>query len=265
MAGPLRKKLWGPLKHLHYNLGPRSATRLLYVLLGAEASLVLGDYLFHCREWIPIVLVQDLFNLTLEQNFGTLFSCSLSFLASLVLYLIFVSVPPNPNWKKCGWGLLSLFFLYLSIDDLLGIHETMGTNLQEQVDLKNAPMIASWAMAQFQSYPWQLVLGPFLGVMAIVIAIMLWTAIRSPRLRLLGGLALACYVMAVGMDYTEGTDLQTRLATHLSLDIEGFLHFCKVAEEWLEMVGTTLFLGTFLYHLHELTDYISVSLKDNKK
>ena len=70
----------------------------------------------------------------------------------------------------------------------------------------------------------------------------------SDRARILG--ALACFALAMYMDFVEGMDEgYDRLTEALGWTDETIRHFAKSIEEFIEMLGMTLFFITFLGHI----------------
>jgi len=219
---------------------------LFFSLLGFEILLVFIDVaLVQVRAtYVPSVLF--FFNLASELSLGNWFATIQTLFVGLVLWLIFLKVKRDFRWQAWGWALLATFFIYLSVDDGAQIHEGIGISFNMMTrgkEYASAPF-------QFPSYTWQLVYGPFLGIMGVFIFIFSWKTLKDRTLRLLLVLALGCYVVAIGLDFIEGLEKGTKfIAEAFSLCPELFSHFTKVFEEFLEMLGTTFFLICFLKHL----------------
>jgi len=75
-------------------------------------------------------------------------------------------------------------------------------------------------------------------------------------------LSLGCFALAVGLDFIEGlqSDYDWIIGS-LPLSYRQVSHFVKVLEEFIEMVGTTLFLICFLKHFISISPVFSVRFK----
>jgi hypothetical protein len=101
----------------------------------------------------------------------------------------------------------------------------------------------------FGSYTWQLVLGPPFAIAGLFMLVFLWRELDRQGW-LLAILAFACYAVAVGLDYLEGRPGSlTPLVPLLRLNIDSVRHAVRALEELLELLGTTLFLLSFLSRL----------------
>lgn len=73
------------------------------------------------------------FNVDLENNIPTLYSAALLLLSSILLYTI--SVTPEGTRKRLHWQILSLVFLFLSLDELLQLHENINHLLSKVTEV----------------------------------------------------------------------------------------------------------------------------------
>ena len=105
-------------------------------------------------------------------------------------------------------------------------------------------------IAQFPSYTWQIVVGPIFALMGVIILVFLWREFDSDRQRFGLLAALACFSLAVLMDFVEGLDDgYALLRDALGASNSTIRHFSKSLEECIEMLGMSLFLVLFLSHL----------------
>ena len=105
------------------------------------------------------------------------------------------------------------------------------------------------------SYTWHIVLGPVFAALGLFLLLFAWREFRSPLLKILFLAGLACLGVAQVMDYLEGIDpIVEYLGRLLSVSDYTVHHFSKSAEEFLEMLGQTLLLVTFLRHLGAIAD-----------
>ena len=118
----------------------------------------------------------------------------------------------------------------------------------------------------FPSYPWQLVVGPFFAAMGVYIVIFLFRELPTPRLKELVALAIGLFIIAIAMDFVEGMEDEPldRLADTLSVDAGRLVHFSKSVEEFLEMLGTSMFLFVFLKKLVGLTPTVAFELTSRR-
>jgi hypothetical protein len=231
---------------------PRRFVRtIFFCLLGFELLLVFLDATVNYGEWTRIGAIRRLFNLTREDGLGNWFASTQTLFVGLVLWLVFLKNRRVELWKAWGWALLAVFFTYLAIDDGAKIHERIGTAVK-----------AAASVESFPSYTWHLVFGPFLGAMGLFLFIFLWRELKNHTLRILFILGLGCYVVAVGLDFVEGLEGgYDFLTSALSISPRALRHFAKVFEEFLEMLGTTIFLVCFLNHFTRISPIFSVQFK----
>ena len=222
--------------------------KLLYCCLSAELFIVLADIFLNYFEWIPFRPLRRTFNITREDAIGNWFSSTQTLCVGIVLWTLF-ALDRNDK-KKWGWAVLASFFTFMAFDDASKFHERAGSSFKAL-----APSLA-WVEAlveQCPSYTWQILVGPFFAVMGLCIVWFIWKELDTPRYRLWLGAALACLVVAVGLDAIEGMDLP-------SLSSYPVRHFLKLVEELLEMLGNTLFLLTFSSVLLHHTQEVAIDL-----
>jgi hypothetical protein len=239
-----------------------SATRLVrrvfLAALACEAVLLLLDLLVGRRGALGYPPLDQLFDLTRESSLGNFFSSLQALAVALVLYLIRRRVAlegPAARWRRRGWTLLAFLFLYLGVDDGVMLHERIGSFATH---LGGAGFHG--AEAAFGSYSWQLVLGPPLAAAGLFMLLFLSRELER-RERLLFFMGIACYVVALGLDHIEGrTGALVPLVPFLRMNIDTVQHLVQLVEELLEMLGTTLFLTSFLGKLVAGADRIELEL-----
>lgn len=232
--------------------------RVLVVALGCEAALLLLDLLVGRTGALGFPPLDQLFDLTRESSLGNYFSSVQSLAVALVLVLIRGRVAlegPAARWRRRGWALLALFFLFLGVDDGVMLHERIGSFATHLGGVGFHRLEAS-----FGSYSWQIVLGlPFAAAGLFMLAF-LWRELQL-RDRLLFFMALACYGVAVGLDHIEGRPgALVPLVPLLRMNVDAVQHLVQLVEELLEMLGTTLFLTSFLGRLFTGADRIELEL-----
>lgn len=230
-------------------ISPHRILRVLFLwLIACEILLVFLDATVNQARFTNIDAIRRLVNLTRDDSLGDWFASMQTLLVGLALWLVYLRERIANRGSAWGWALIATFFCYLAADDGAKIHERVGTALQD----------AAWA-ADFPSYTWQLVFGPFFGAMGLFIAIFMWRELagRKQRLRLVMG--LSCYVIAVGLDFAEGSSGDTFSAIQaVSSDPEALRHLSKVMEEFIEMLGTTFFFVCALGHFVKISPVFTV-------
>ena len=125
----------------------------------------------------------------------------------------------------------------MAVDDGAAVHERLGSAFKQR----------EGGSVGFISYPWQMLLAPLFVAMGLFLLAFLWFELPQAvdRARLLGALGLLA--VAVAMDFVEGMeDGYAVLIEAFGWDNETIRHFSKSIEEFIEMLGMTLFLVTFL-------------------
>jgi len=232
--------------------GQRLAWQVLIICLMAELTFFLLDVFVNYYRWADSGAVRRLFNMAREDGIGSWFMVLQTSLAALVLALICaVEKYLGQGWnrKAVGWGLVALFFFYLSADDAAKIHERMGTLFDHYG--RDDSTIGQW----FPSYGWQVVMLPLFALAGGAMVLFLWQQFRHRGSRVILLLAPAVMALAVGIDFIEGLELDhpLNLNTWVS-ETYGFgpktvRHFAKVIEEVLEMLSISLFLMLFIRQL----------------
>src|SRR6185436_14077041 len=109
-----------------------------------------------------------------------------------------------------GWTIVCAFFAYMALDDGSGLHEALGTAFEEAY--RQAPAGASaWLLSVFPSYAWQILFARLLAAGGAFTLWWSWRRMRDARLRRCVVVALACLVLAVGLDFVEGMETLDRL------------------------------------------------------
>lgn len=239
---------------LSYNIDSKRFIKSLFLfLLSAEVIFVLLDIVFNYNALIPNGAIQRLFNIGREDSLQAWVAGVQTVCVGLVLWLIFVAT------RRRAWAAIASFFTYLGIDDGAKIHERIGTAVK---DLSLARMPASEAILD-TSYTWQFVFGPFFISMGLYILWFTWRELREPVSRWLIFAALACYGLAVGIDFVEGMPgAYKALGEALGLSTKFTSHFGRVIEEFLELLGSSLFLITFLKHFMQISPRTTVVFRE---
>ncbi len=231
-----------------------------------EIFLVLLDAFINYGKYTDIGAIRRFCNIAREDSLASWFGTTQTFMVGLTLWLIALVVKHTsaPKRTVIGWCVIAAFFTYMAVDDGAEIHERLGTAFKSVAKSGDSAGDSSSRMSQildiFPSYAWQILFAPFFGIMGMFIFIFLWRELNSKTARILIILALSCFVMAVGLDFIEGLDKKHEWNIHTLIRKEYALkkytvrHFSKSLEEFIEMVGTTLFWVAFLSHFSRLLD-----------
>ncbi|HHH40343.1 MAG TPA: hypothetical protein ENK50_12315 [Sedimenticola sp.] len=193
---------------------------IILVLLHLIAVTIYFGDLFDWRETYSIHYWHiSIFDLDEEESFGTWFSSFILLFSSLLLWLETIATPAASRWQRRGWGVLAMGFAYLSLDEVVGLHEYLNSLLKET--------------------PWTDVALPVVAVLGLIYIPFL---LRLPgRQRWLFLLAGSIYVGgAVGVerytDWYQEADLMNTLPYNL----------WNALEEGMEMGGVILFIYALL-------------------
>ncbi len=233
--------------------------RVFWTLFGIELFIVFLDVFVNHYKWTSIGAIRRMVNITREDSLSNWFSSLQLVAAGTLLWLNAIAAriqPQNFHAKRkfyC-WSGIAVFFIYMGIDDAIKFHERIGTAfktiLSESVE-SSGPGILSSIHNAFPSYSWQVVFGPFFVAMGIFILWYLWKELSSQKLKYWFLTGICLYVMAVGMDFVEGLDVNQYkgIAGFFSTKSYRIEHMSKAIEEFLEMLGTTFILIAFLENL----------------
>lgn len=224
---------------------------LFLFCISIELSLVLLDVVVNRWRWSESGAIRRLFNTTREDGLASWFAVTQTFVVALISWFIFILIN-NQNgqgYRRSGWLLIALFFSYMAVDDGAAVHERIGTAFS---DIKTS--------TSFPSYVWQILFVPVFALIGLVIFVFLWKELSTMTQRIKMILAFACFALAVGMDFVEGLDNgYAWLESAYSWSSRSIRHYSKSIEEFLEMLGMSLFLITLLIHVPRLSSNIQVN------
>lgn len=174
------------------------------------------------------------FDASKEDNIPTLFSTLILFIASDFLFLIYLIPDKQVQKNKKYWLLLSLIFLYLSVDEAISIHEQFN---------KVKSLMTSEMPGYNVNAPWILPYGFLVLVIGIFfIKFLFRLPVKTRKLFVISGII---YVSgAIGFEILEGEAV-------LAYAYGKEYYLLCAAEEFLEMSGVILFI-------YALLDYITL-------
>lgn len=228
--------------------------RLLIGCIGFEVLWIILDQTISIYGWIDDTDVQELFHLSMEENAPTWFASTQATFVGLTIFAIYFVTRAQgaPRGTRRGWLTLGFFFAYLGLDDTAKVHERLGSVVG---DLFEAQIVPIRGLLGIDTYDWQLFLAPLFALMGLFMLVFLWRHFGRYALRTYLVLGLACYAVAVSIDFLEGTGtFFFNLGEAVSMDEDFVRHNFKVTEEILEMFGTTMFWQGFLHFLARISD-----------
>ena len=231
---------------------------IICACLVLEIWLLLLDYHVNYGRLTQFDPIRHFTNITGESGLASWFGTTQTLAVALTVWLLALvaRAERTARFSYGGWCVLAALFTYMAVDDGTQLHERVGTVLGGELA----------ALRVFPSYTWQLIFVPAFGLLALFAVGFLWRELTT-RVHLgLVFLALSCFVVAVGSDFFDGLqaehplNLYTKLEAGYNLDgwtqarfghtaYETLQHFSRAVEEFLEMVGMTIFWAVFLVEL----------------
>jgi hypothetical protein len=229
-------------------------------------AFIACDYVFNYLDVFDERNIRRIWNIAREQSLPTWFSSIQAQLLGLTVLLIAgIEAPGASRARTAAWIVVGLFFIWIGIDDAAEIHEKLGGALVRMAASGEETEVTAWLL-QNPSYSWHTFIAPAFALFGLGILAFLW--LRFWRLRLLHWILLgfACWGLAQVMDFIEGLEQVGALYDWLqaTFAIErryGVTHSWKVAEEVLEMLGTTFLWVGFLKYLATIADGLQIRLR----
>jgi hypothetical protein len=205
---------------------------LFLVLLGAALALSVLSYGFVLLTVVfgvdagPVVSARKFFDVNAETNLPSWYSAVLLTVTGLVTFEVGRRALAEGRRWAWHWMVLGAGFCYLSLDELVGLHEKFV-----------APMTAVVGDAGVFKYAWVAAALPAVVLVALFYArFLLALPRRTAGLVLLGG---ALYVGG-----SVGLEMVANALSDSGFDEQGvLLETLQAVEEFCEMVGPALFLA----------------------
>ncbi|MDQ6961199.1 MAG: hypothetical protein Q9M28_01530 [Mariprofundaceae bacterium] len=245
--------------------------RVALICVAIELSFVFLDWLINYQRGIDISQIRRLFNIAREDGLAGWFAVFQTMFVAMVLWFItyILHVQGMHRWKVFGWGFLALFFSMMAIDDGAVVHERLGSAFKAVMANGQSDSFGASLLSFFPSYSWQLILLPFFSLVGLFMLIFVWLEVGDKAKRKLLVLSFVPLVMAVGLDFIEGLDvdhawnIQTFLVHDYDTTTYTISHFSKSCEEFLEMLGNTMFLYLFMTHaFFVIREGLSISVQE---
>lgn len=191
--------------------------------------------ILHVFDHDSVYGLSPLFDLSTERNFPTWFATIILFISSILLYLIYqVTSKSNPDKF---WIFLSMVFLYLSVDEMVGLHEKVSRPIRELGEFTNY-FYYSWIFA-----------GLFFVLVVFILSIPFLKRLPS-RAALHFIIAGAIFVMgAVGMELPGANVAYSYAGTGVSHEMSVLYDFITTIEEMLELTGIIFFNYALMRYL----------------
>ncbi len=183
-------------------------------------------------EWMFFLYPKELFwNLNAEQGYGTYFSTIQLFLLGLVVIIVCKEKNDLSPRQKLPWHMVSGLYFYLTLDEVLGIHDRVIIYFQ-----KVAPHSSTFHLV----HEWLWIYAPF-----IIVAVILLTGFF---IRWFKNEPLVIGIFAAGLSLWISSIFLEGLSKKV-LGPMGYILLSHGLEEGAEMLGATLFLFGFSCHL----------------
>lgn len=220
------------------------------------------DYFVNYSEWTSIGALRRMCNITREDSLASWFQVTQTLLAGLTALLAWLGLRAKNEqaWRRRGWFLVSIFFLYMAMDDGAQVHERIGTAFDVLRERGVGPGVL------FPSYAWQILFVPLLGGMGLYVASFLWRTFSSRAARTALVVAVLLQAVAVGLDFQEGLapdhpwNLYSTIVARWDIGqfadqhfgetpFDTVTHFSESLEEGFEMISISLFWTLFVSNL----------------
>jgi hypothetical protein len=221
--------------------------RVLRVLLATTALLVaLSDALqclYHLGPQFPL---RDFFVFVLsvneEKSVPTVFNFLLHVLSAILVLAVTVLQRRAVGRYPWRWVLLFLIFVYTASDEILALHERIGTRLHEQMHTTGA-LFYAWVIP-----------GAGFVLLVTLLELRLVLDLPTPIRRL--AVASACIFVggALGVESLESLEASGRALNTLRWELLGGF------EEGMEMAGLSLFIYAMLRYVREHLGGLALTL-----
>lgn len=232
---------------------------LAVVILGLTAAHIAGQYYKDFVGNDPFLLkIVDKLDLDGESNnLPNWYQSSTLLLSSFLLAIVALIKKAEQDINVRYWTFLSLTFLYLSLDEMVSIHEQLTMPFRSGLDLHGV-FFLSWVIPAIV----------IVGIFALAYLKFLWRLpVQSRRLFIVAG---AIYVTgAVGIEMLNGKYLELHEAQIMSATATGQIVFnyalMTAAEEFFEMAGILIFIYALLSYLMPAVARAPVAVVAKKK
>lgn len=240
---------------MRFTVVPFKVFKFLLVCIGLLAIAHIITFILLQSGVIPLegtryAFIQR-FNLDGEGTIGSWFSQVILLTAAVLLFLIFRLARKLNNKDSKYWGMLSVIFVYLSIDEAVALHEMAVEPVRQRLGIEGGYLYFAWII-------------PALIILALAGVLFLRFWRRLPRrTRYMFIVSLGIYLAgAVGVEMISANYHGTPGAFFSMYGSFWMISF--LVEECLEMLGVSLFIWSLLDYiaqLHEKLTFVPVLSK----
>ena len=236
--------------NLDYNIPLKN---LLTAVITIPIFLFFFDTLVNTYSHAIPSKIRVLFDITLEANIPTWYSSVIALFVGLTGFLIVQHYYGLKQTSKIIiWSIISLFFIYMSMDDTSQLHERIATAWANYANSSNGTLSSTLA-GNFESYYWQLLFLPIFGLIGFVMLYVIKTEFKNSLAKKLFIAGLCCFVLAVALDYIDGVDrYYDFIIQNTSIQFKALEHLSRAVEEMIEMIGLGFILTSLLLHRESL-------------
>jgi hypothetical protein len=240
------------IKELRLNLDRNKIFRdLVFFLIAFDTLMFMLDVVFSWNELIPVGAAMRLFNFAREDSFQNSAKAMTTVTVGVMVFFIYLKE------RKIGWRNIAFFYLYLGIDDDCAMHERVAS-IFDRYSGKGTGQGITW----LPTYTWQLIYMPFFIGMGFFIFYYCVREMKSNRYKIMVFSALAIWGFAEFLDFIEGIkDAYDKLAVFVHLSPEFVNHFMRVFEEYIEYLGSAIFLMAYAGHFMEIAPKVNIDFE----
>lgn len=241
-----------PSREFKVHISPRRTIKfLLLVVFSLILASLVGQFNVHFLPDYPLRdFFASLFDVNGEVNIPALYSASALLLCSIFLTTIACAKKVAGDRYVRHWGALSIIFLYLSLEELISIHERMIE-----------PLRTALSTSGFLYFAWVIPGAAF--VLICLLAFLQFLTHLSAKTRRLFLIAGTLFVGgALGMEMVGGYHWYHYGGQNTMYDI-----LVVTIEEFLEMLGIVVFIYALLSYISSYMKGVSlrVHIIDDKK
>lgn len=225
-------------------ISPKKVILILSIIvLSLTAAHIGGQYYKDFIGGDPFLLkIVDKLDLDGESNnLPNWYQSSTLLLSSFLLAIVALIKKAEQDINVRYWAFLSLTFLYLSLDEMVSIHEQLTMPFRTSFDLGGV-FFLSWVIPAMV----------IVGIFALFYLKFLWRLpVQSRRLFIVAG---TIYIVgAVGIEMLNGKYLELHEAQIMSATATGQITFnyalMTAVEEFFEMAGILIFIYALMSYL----------------
>lgn len=232
------------------SISPKRITRLLtgisIALIVLSTITAYGD-LERGHQSVFFEKMCKLFYVELENNAPAFFSTCILLMASLLLFLIFVSKRHEKDPYRLHWGILSAGFFYMAFDEVSTLHEKLIFPVRGMLGTSN-----------FGVFYFAWVIPAIIIILGLGLFFLKFLKNLQPTARLNFLLAGAIFIGgAVGMEMLDGNFTEIH-----GKDNVGYIVLTTI-EEAMEMAGIIYFNWALLKYLAQNYQRVNLYFNDN--